>query len=390
VIDAFVSHLWDTIDDIGEYLDPGWHEALRHGNVAQRRLRVPPLYVDTRGIGAHPEWQGQPNQGMSFDALQAEILEGTDAERVVLGYDEQGLAAAGYANPFLSLEICKALNDWTLAEWVARDERLYALAIVPTNYPEGAAEEIRRMGANDRIVGVMLGPNVLGVPYGMNVYDPIYTAAAEVGLPIVLHAKADVAATLSTPQTAGGLVSTYAEYHMLAYQSPATHLISMIGQGIFDMHPSLKVLIVGSGVGWIPSVIWRTDWAYGYAFNEAPWLTKLPSEYFRDHFRVATFGLDRPRQPERLVQLLSGMRWFDRTLIYGSGYPSVWSEPAESLLGRLPAEWREGIEGRHALDFYRWPDQPRLAAGAPTLQRSTMPAPRVVPDNLVGVARPGQ
>jgi predicted TIM-barrel fold metal-dependent hydrolase len=389
LIDAYVSHLWGSIDDVADYLEPGWREGLRHGNQAQKTLRVPPLYVNARGRAGYREWNGEINKGLDFEALRTEILESTDASRVVLGYDEEGLGAAGYTNPFLALEICRALNDWTMAEWVSRDDRLYALAMIPTNYPEGAAEEIRRIGKNERIVGLLLGPNVLGVPYGMNVYDPIYAAAVEMDLPIVLHAKADVAATLSTPQTAGGLVSTYAEYHMLAYQSVATHLISMIGQGIFDLFPSLKVLIVGSGAGWIPSVIWRTDWAYGYAYNESPWLTRLPSEYFRDHFRVTTFGLDKPRYPQQLPALLNGMRWFDRTLVYASGYPSVWGESQESVLGRLPEEWREGILNDNVLDLYRWPDRPQREKPVPTLSRSTMPGPRVVPDDLVGIARVG-
>jgi predicted TIM-barrel fold metal-dependent hydrolase len=390
MIDAYVSHLWESIDDLDGYLDPGWREALQAGNRAQRTLRVPPLYTDPRGRAAYREWRGEINKGMSYEAFAEEILDGSDVDRVVLGYDEEGLGAAGYTNPFLALEVCRALNDWTLGEWVAKDERLYALAMVPTNYPEGAAEEIRRIGKNERIVGVLLGPNLLGVPYGMNVYDPIYEAAVEMDLPIVLHTKADIAATMSTPQTAGGLASMYTEYHILSYQSVATHLISMIGQGIFEMYPSLKVMIVGASAGWIPSVIWRSDWAYGYAYNESPWLTKLPSEYFRDHFKLTTFGLEKPRQPEKLVQLLGSMSWFDRTLAYASGYPSVWGcEPVDELLGRLPADWHSGILDQHALDVYRWPDQPRPQKAAPTLRRSSLPAP-TVSGNLATVARPSE
>jgi uncharacterized protein len=390
MIDAYVSHLWNDIDDIAEYLESGWHEALQHGNQTQRRLRVPPFYTDARGLDSFRQFKGTINKGLSFDALREEILDGSEADRVVLGYDEEGLAAAGYPNGFLSLEICRALNDWTLNEWVARDDRLYALAIVPTNYPDGAAEEIRRVGQNERIVGILLGPNVMGVPYGMNVYDPIYQAATDLELPIVLHAKADNVSTLSTPQTAGGQVITYAEYDMLAYQGIATHLISMIGQGVFDMFPSLQVLIAGASSGWIPSVLWRSDWAYGYAANEAPWLTKLPSEYFRDHFKVTTFGLELPSQPENLVTLLTSMRWFGQTLTYASGYPSARGcEPVDQLLARLPEEWRAGILDDHAREVYRWPDRPPRDFPAPTLSRSDLPGPRAGEKDLASIARPG-
>jgi predicted TIM-barrel fold metal-dependent hydrolase len=390
MIDAYVSHLWNTIDDLGDYMEPGWYGGLQRGNKAQRTLRVPPLYVDPRGRAAYREWDGQINKGLDYAALESEILDGTGADRVVLGYEE-GLGAAGYTNPYLALAICRALNDWTLEEWVKRDERLYALALVPTNYPDEAAEEIRRVGKNERIVGIVLGPNVLGVPYGMNIYDPIYQAAVEMDLPIVLHTKADVAATMATPQTAGGLVSTYTEYHMLAYQSVATHIISMIGQGVFDLYPSLRVLVVGAASGWIPSSVWRADWAYGYSANEAPWLTKLPSEYFGEHVRMTTYGLEKPRQPEKLAQLLRTMPWFDKTLVYASGYPSVWGcEPVDSVLGRTPEDWHEGIVAQNALDLYRWPDRPRREKPVPTLQRSTMPGPKIDTHDLASVARPGE
>jgi hypothetical protein len=137
-------------------------------------------------------------------------------------------------------------------------------------------------------------------------------------------------------------------------------------------------------------VIWRTDWAFGYAFNESPWLTKLPSEYFRDHFRLTTFGLEQPRQPEKLVQLLKSMRWFGNTLVYASGYPSIWGcEPLDKVLARLPEEWHEGIAERTASDFYRWPDRPKREAPAPTLSRSALSGPKVTGHDLTSVARPG-
>jgi predicted TIM-barrel fold metal-dependent hydrolase len=387
MIDAYVSHLWATVEDIAPYLEPGWQEALLRGNKAQRSLRVPPLYVDPRGPGSYRNWKGASNRGLELDAVREEILDGTGAERVVLGYEE-GLGAAAYQNQYLGLAICRALNDWTLAEWVARDERLYALALVPTNIPEGAAEEIRRIGKNKRVVGVMLGANILGVPYGMNIYDPIYEAAVEMDLPIVLHVKADIASTMATPQTAGGLVSTYAEYQILCYQSPASHIVSMIAQGVFDIYPSLKVVVVGGSAGWIPAQAWRMDWAYGYSSNDAPWLTRLPSEYFGEHVRVTSYGLEKPRQPERLAQLLKTMPWFHKALIHASGYPSIWGcEALDELLARIPEEWHEGVLRGNAMDTFRWPDRPISEKPKPTLLRSAMPGPKTMQRDLAGIAR---
>ena len=94
--------------------------------------------------------------------------------------------------------------------WLARDERLYGLILVSGAMADVAAEEIRRLGRNERMVGVAMGANVLNLTFGHPAYHPIYRAAADQGLPVVIQVGSDLPASLLTPPVAGGHASTYA------------------------------------------------------------------------------------------------------------------------------------------------------------------------------------
>ena len=53
--------------------------------------------------------------------------------------------------------------------------------------PQGSAEQIRTYGADDRFVAVYLPVAGLRPLWGDRMYDPIYEAAEEMGLPVMLH-----------------------------------------------------------------------------------------------------------------------------------------------------------------------------------------------------------
>jgi uncharacterized protein len=368
VIDSFVSHLWKSSTDLAPYFTPEWRDAIAKSGGS---LRVPALYTSPRGVGDVRRLNDEP-AGTSYEAFKAHVLDEQQPDRVVLGYEE-GLLATAFPHHFASRVIARAVTDWSIEEWLSRDPRLYGLALVATTLPEEAAADIRRVGNNDRIVGVQLGTNLLGSSYGHRIYHPIYEAAAELDLPIVIHPFADVAVTTPTPPTAGGLPGSFTEYRAFSAHTAMSHICSMIIQGVFDLYPGLRVLLVGTGASWLPAVLWRLDWMYKRYPSDAPWIRQLPSQYFGQSVRVASYRLERPKDPARLGRILETMPWFESTLLYASGYPSAGSERGpESVLERLPEAWHDGVREDNALSFFRWPDRPRTVVGPPALVRELM------------------
>lgn len=355
MIDGLVFHEWPSLAALAPYLDAGWRDVLLrpHDRTGPVNVRTPMLYANPLGAKARTAYPESGPAGSSFELLQRQVLARSGIERVVLGYDD-GLAASAFPNYYIARAVVRAANDWTREEWLARDERLGGLVLICSALPEDAAAEIRRSGADARFVGVAMGGNGLGRPFGHPVYHPIYKAASEMGLPIVLQLGSDSMADQGTP-VGGGLPATFAAYRALGMQGHMSHLASLIVQGVFQLFSDLKVLIVGGGAAWIPGYLWRLDNQYKQVDQEAPWLERLPSEYFMSHVRVATHSLEKPPAPGALGRVLGTLAEPERLLVYSSCYPDSDSEDPEQVSARLPQDWRPRVLRDNALELYRWP-----------------------------------
>jgi predicted TIM-barrel fold metal-dependent hydrolase len=273
----------------------------------------------------------------------------------VLGYDD-GLLVTAFANHYVARTIVAAANDWNAAEWLDRDPRLYGLILISNALPEEAAAEIRRSGQNPRMVGVAMGANALGRPFGHPIYHPIYAAAAAMGLPIVLQVGSETPGDLITPPVSGGMPATFGEYRAMSMHGHMTHVASLIMQGVFELFPTLKVLLVGGGCAWIPGYLWRLDYFYKNDDQEVPWLRHLPSEYFMEHFYVSTYSIEEPREASNLRKVLEAMPGFDRVLVYTSCYPNSDSKSHAETARLIANNWHEKVFHGNAMRLFRWPD----------------------------------
>jgi uncharacterized protein len=394
VIDACVHHHWRSQLEVTDHMPPGWRE----------HIGVPGTLPG--GAGAMPILPSAPYRRPGGDYLEAgrtdtalagcepeltiaQVLDGSPVRRAILSHD-RGMFIPGVPNTYRASALARAVNDWTADHWLAADERFYGLALVPNQTPGDAAEEVRRAGADHRMVGVLLAANGLGKPFGHPAYHPIYAAAAELDLPVVLHSGGDVGSDTLTHPTAGGLPATFGEMSALAFSPMMTHVQSMIVQGVFEKYPDLRVFVSGAGAAWIPGLFFRLDVNWRGLRREVPWVRRPPSDYFRDHVRVSTWPLDRPAEPdgaERVVRLLSTFDGIEDLLCFASGYPHWNADTPAETAERLPAAWRAKILHDNARAWFRWPGderRPRLHAGAevgamPVTGEDAQPARRTYP-----------
>jgi len=376
LIDGCAYHDWRSPLDLLPYMSPGWRATIeRRGDIGgPMNIKSMRRYDDLLG---RRRADAQGGDASDLDRLVARL---EDGGRMVLGYDE-GLLATAYPLPYVARQTMRAANDWTREEWLARDERLYGHVLVSMTLPEDSAAEIRRVGSDERMVAVELGMNGLGRAFGHPIYHPVYAAAAELGLPLVLQATSDGSGD-TAPPTAFGLPATGAEYEVLCAQGLMNHVASMITSGVFDLFPTLRVLLVGGGAAWVPAWLWRVDASYRTIRRvEVPWLRGSPSEYFARHFRLATYGLESPPQPERLEAVLDAIPSVTLMFVYASGYPNRAGEEPEAVAARLPEAWHDGVFRANAEAFYRWPGGVRPAHGVPVatdeIRERTSAAPPV-------------
>jgi predicted TIM-barrel fold metal-dependent hydrolase len=386
LIDCCVHHAWSSPADLVDYLSDGWREYVA-ANVA------PDWSEFFRGVGQRPATplhyspmtpvvaylrpgrdklaeaasKDEPVPGSDLERLRRDHLDRHGVERAVL-CPSFGMLVPALKQARLATEISRAANDWTIDTCRdCADDRLYGAIIAPSQDPQAAAAEIRRVGGDPRMVGVVMATTPLGKPLGHPVYGPIYAAAAELGLVIVVHAGGSgMPETLVAAGPAAGPPATYADYYALLPQVLMGHVTSLIGQGTIERYPGLRVLVVGAGAAWLAPFLWRFDTNYYGMRTEAPWLRMRPSDRFRASFRVATYPIDPAPTPEQLVRYYEAFRGIEDVMCYASGYPNWDAAMPPEMDAVLRPEWRSKVMRTNALSFFDWNSsiatEPRVAA----------------------------
>jgi uncharacterized protein len=372
VIDTDVHHTWKSDQEIIERMPKKWRDFIE-GPGGGRRLPIgppPSAYQHVRGVNKRldtfPPTGGPP--GSDYETLRRQLLDPFNIERCILDFDT-GLNAA-LPNPYLSLQVVRAINDWNAETWLALpDERIHGAVLVPSAIPEEGAREIRRAGRHPRIAEALLIWNSLGKAFGHPLYNPIFKAAAEMNLPVAIHAfGAEQLAGVLQP-AGGGRPPTRLEFHTLYPQVTMGHLASLLVHGVFEKFPTLKVVIVETGVAWVPWLLWSLDRHYPILRRESPWVRKLPSEYFREHIKITTQPLEMSPDPDQLMALLEAYGGIDDVLCFASDYPH-WDADAPTFISRrVPPGWSKKVFYENALGAFRWssksqPVDSRRAAAA--------------------------
>jgi uncharacterized protein len=237
----------------------------------------------------------------------------------------------------LAAAFARALNDWLAAEWLAADPRLLGSAVLPIQSVERSLEEIERRAGDFRFVQLLLlamGEN----PLGKSRYWPIYAAAERYGFTIGIHAGS----SYHQATTGSGWPSFYLEDYAAQALGFHTQLGSLICEGVFVKYPKLQVVLIESGVTWLPPYLWRLCKSWRGVRNEVPWLDRSPEEFVRDHVRLTTQPFDAPPGAEHIGRILDQLR-SDQMLLFASDFPHWQFDGAEMLPVGLPDALRHKI-----------------------------------------------
>ena len=241
--------------------------------------------------------------------------------------------------------LAHAYNDWVIEHWLEKEPRLRGSVNIVPNDPIAAAREIDRVGAHPQIVQVAL-PVVVDRQWGEAFYHPIYEAAARNGLVIAMHHGAQT-------KGATGYGRYFVEWRTTGMmQGMMCQLVSMVVHGIFDLFPELKVIGLGAGFTWLPSLMSRMDRQYAEFRHETPWVRRKPSEHLREHVRLATQPMEAisAKHLQYVIELIGS----DEVILFSSDYPYYGgSSPSESLPAGLPDDLVRKILSENALKTYQ-------------------------------------
>jgi predicted TIM-barrel fold metal-dependent hydrolase len=218
--------------------------------------------------------------------------------------------------------------------------------MVPIQEPELAVEEIERLAADKRFVQIQM-PSAGDMPFGRRHYWPIYRAAVRHGLPVAIHPGGGG----RYPQTYIGNHTLYLEDYALQSSTLANQMLSMIYEGVFGEFPQLKVVMLESGVTWLPAYLTDAENKWMALRREVPWVDKSPWDYAREHFRFTTQPFDAPADGA-IVNRLIDMLGSEDMLLFSTDYPHAQFQGDRALPEGLSPERIERITRLNALSTY--------------------------------------
>lgn len=342
-----------------------WRERLDE----KYRARLPRIEVDANGV----KWQ--VSEGWQRSRLHDSNFQGEDLERNKAGADpvqrlkdmerdgvdaeiifpNKGLMMWATPEPQFAMAQCRIYNDWAWETFGPYNDRMSPMAALATGDLEGSIAEVKRV-AQMGFRGLTLpckpifGPHDAKHPnYNLPMYDPLWAAIQETGLPITFHIS-----TGRDPRAArkdGGAVINYVSHSLSPTVEPVAN---MCAAGVLERFPRLKFAAIECGIGWVAWALQAMDEAYKkHHMWVWPRLKKLPSDYFREH-GFCSFQEDRVG-----IDLAVTYNLVDNCL-WANDYPhheGSWPHSAEAIerqMGSLSDKHRAKILGLNAVKLFKF------------------------------------
>jgi len=211
--------------------------------------------------------------------------------------DEDGISMqvcllAGIAiqdlDPVQGNELAALANDRISETAKKYPTRIAGLAAFAPRDPVRAARELERAVKTRGLKGGVINSHSLGEYLDDKKFWPIFEAVQAMDVPIYIHPR-DPSPQMIKPFDVMGFKVGWSWA-----AETGTHIIRLIGAGVFDQFPRLKIVIGHMGEG-LPFHLDRIDnryyWEHQMA-GMAPKLKRKPSDYVRDNIVVTTSGMN--------------------------------------------------------------------------------------------------
>ncbi len=355
-------HINERPADLIPFIDPAWRPALEH------LAEIPWRYLDIPGFAPnHVPWPIVPtlNRRTTVSSPE-EMRQDLDLLGVDVGvlFPDSFLLHALIKPPQYAVALARAYNRWLAERWLSVDNGLVGALLAPHQDPEVAAEEIRTYAGHPRVKAVFLPSAAVDPLYGNRRYDPLFEAAQECDLAVVLHAVTAISPIY--PFNLHGFETLLAAHVLSHGVAMFVNLVSMLETGVPVRFPDLRIAFTEGGIAWVPWISMRLDKEYHERRRDVPFLTERPSHYIQRMF----FATQPVEEPERLRDMVTLMELFDGEdcVVFASDWPhhdfdhpdKVLQIPlseqakrkimglnaARALRLEIPAQYGYGVDGR--------------------------------------------
>jgi predicted TIM-barrel fold metal-dependent hydrolase len=327
VVDCDIHPAVPAMSALLPYFDGHWREVIESRGIDGLDLS---FYPPNAPISSRPDWRVPGRKpGSSLSDLQTHALDAFNIGQAICNciYGGPAMYSAD-----LGAAICRATNSWIASEWLDRDARLRASIVLPIQNIELAVDEIERWAPDRRFVQILL-PLAHESLFGHRQHWPIYAAAERHGLPIAIHAGG----AMRHAPVGNGWPSTLYEEHVGAALTFQSQLLSLIAEGVFTKFPTLQIVLLESGITWLPSFFWRGTKMWRGMRKEIPWVHQSPAAIVRERVRLSLQAWDLPPAQDQLDQLLDHIG-ADDIFLFASDYPHWRFDGNDPIPQNLPPE----------------------------------------------------
>lgn len=263
-------HILEHSSDIGKYLEGRWK-----GRATGMWPGCQPWDSSLGDTIGHPYGYQQNLTAAEQVKLWLRILDENEIEQAILFPTGSGNVAKLQETEF-AIAVCRAVNDHFAADYSTK--RLHPMGVLPMRNAQAAAEELRR-AAKMGFIGFEILTTGLPFALGDAYYDPVYTAAEELGVTLCVHGTRHWASEFGS-----NILSTFAEVHTYAFTAGILlQFASVMAQGVPVRYPRLRLAFMEIGATWLPYYLDRLDEHWEKRGKvEMPALKKRPTQIFKE------------------------------------------------------------------------------------------------------------
>lgn len=226
----------------------------------------------------------------------------------------------------IQLACVRAYNDWLLEFCSGSQGRLIGQAIIPTTGIDDAIAELEYATKSEhRGCVISMFPN--GSLRTREEDDRFWALAQEADFPVVIHIGSFLAEGTLPKRDAGkawtGLRFIGSAAWTKAGGQTLKAVCDVLFSGIFERFSRLKIVLVESNIGWIPTLLEQADdmfRRYRWYTGVVTEMTELPSQIFHRQF-YATFMIDSVGVELRHRMNLNHIMWSTDYPHSGSDWP---------------------------------------------------------------------
>jgi predicted TIM-barrel fold metal-dependent hydrolase len=245
---------------------------------------------DSAGFVPPSYWIELKNRLLDIQDRRIQEMDNNGIELMILSLNAPTVQAI--PDTQAAYDLSRRANDFLAEQIAKRPDRFKGFAALPMQSPELAARELERCVKDLDFVGALVnGFSQVDEKGGVLYYDlpqfrAFWATVQALDSPFYLHPRNPLPAHAPIYDGHPWLLGPTWAFG----QETAVHALRLMGSGLFDEYPRLKIILGHMGEG-LPYSMWRVD-------NRNAWVKTKPSypakrriaDYFHENFWLTTSG----------------------------------------------------------------------------------------------------